>query len=285
MTRDQIHEAATIIEDARLRAHDWSWIDDGDAADIEVEGGPMQVFQLRSLLSGRLPGVDIVVQEAEQRTKRLLVADMDSTMVGQECIDELAEYAGLKPQIAAITERAMQGELDFSQALTERVALLSGLGIHQIEHCRHEKITHNPGAETLVRTMSARGAETLLVTGGFHDFADPLASQLGFREVRANSLDSMHGHLTGRVVGEIVDAAAKRAALIEMRDRLGIAKHEVIAVGDGANDLPMVQEAGLGFAYHAKPRLAEAADVRIDHNDLRALLWAQGIARREWVAV
>ncbi|RST31180.1 phosphoserine phosphatase SerB [Sphingomonas ginkgonis] len=284
LTRDNIHDARRLVADAGLESPGWRWLDEGDAADIEVEGSPTAVGSLRARLREGLVGIDVVVQLAEHRAKQLFVADMDSTMVGQECIDELADYAGLKAPIAAITERAMQGEIDFRQALEERVAALSGLGIVQIERCRRDKISHNPGAATLVRTLRARGATTLLVTGGFHDFADPLAAQLGFSEVRANSLESMHGHLTGRVVGEIVDSAAKRAALVEFREQMGLAPHQVMAVGDGANDLPMIEEAGLGVAYHAKPRLAQAADVRIDHNDLTALLWAQGIPRREWVA-
>lgn len=258
------------------------WIDKGDAADLLL--GPVEDWRaLRDRLEAALPGVDIVVQRVEDRAKRLFVADMDSTMVAQECIDELADFAGKKAEIAAVTERAMQGEIDFAEALHQRVASLNGLGVGCIDRCRTERITHNAGASTLVRTMRARGARTLLVTGGFHDFADPLAAELGFEEVRANYLESMHGHLTGRVTGAIVDAAAKARALVEQRSELGLGKAEVLAVGDGANDAPMIEEAGLGVSYCGKPKLEAVAAARIRHNDLTALLWAQGIPRAEWV--
>ena len=237
---------------------------------------------LRDRLEGGLPGIDVVVQPVESREKRLLVADMDSTMIGQECIDELADFAGKKAEIAAVTERAMQGEMDFADALHARVAELNGLGVGCIERCRTERVTHNEGARTLVQTMRRRGAATLLVTGGFHDFADPLAAELGFQEVRANHLESMYGHLTGKVTGAIVDAAAKAKALTERRDQLGIAPGEVLAVGDGANDAPMIKEAGLGISYRGKPKLEAIAGARIRHNDLTALLWAQGIPKAEW---
>lgn len=259
------------------------WIDPGDAADLLL--GPVEDWRaLRDRLEAALPGVDVVVQLAEERAKRLFVADMDSTMVAQECIDELADFAGKKAEIAAVTERAMQGELDFAEALHQRVAELNGLGLGCIERCRTERITQQPGAATLVRTMRARGARTLLVTGGFHDFAAPLAAELGFEELRANYLESMHGHLTGRVAGAIVDSAAKAQALVEQRDELGLGKADVLAVGDGANDAPMIEEAGLGISYRGKPKLEAVADARIRHNDLTALLWAQGIPRAEWVS-
>ena len=283
LTKEQLYSAADRIEDARLKAPEWSWIDEGDAADIEVHENLSRIPQLRSLLEGALSGTDVIVQPADGREKQLLVADMDSTMIGQECIDELADYAGKKDEIAAITERAMQGDLDFATALVERVASLNGLNIGAIDRCRADRVRANAGAQTLVRTMKSRGAATLLVTGGFHDFADPMAAELGFTEVRANYLESMHGRLTGRVAGEIVDATAKCAALIELRDRLGLTKNDVLAVGDGANDAPMIEEAGLGVAYRGKPKLTAAADARLDHNDLTALLWAQGIPRREWI--
>ncbi|NJC06001.1 phosphoserine phosphatase [Sphingomonas kaistensis] len=259
------------------------WIDEGDAADLLL--GPVEDWRdLRDRLEAGLPGVDVVVQPAETREKRLFVADMDSTMIGQECIDELADFAGKKKEIAAVTERAMQGEIDFEEALHARVAALNGLGVGCLERCRTERVTHNDGARTLVQTMRARGAATLLVTGGFHDFADPLAAELGFEEVRANHLESMYGHLTGRVTGAIVDAAAKARSLVELRDQLGLAKGEVLAIGDGANDAPMIEEAGLGVSFHGKPKLEAIAAARIRHNDLTALLWAQGIPRKEWAA-
>nr|WP_294170565.1 phosphoserine phosphatase SerB [uncultured Sphingomonas sp.] len=280
LDRDRIHQAATLLEDARLRPGGWSWLDEGDAADIEIDGG--EVSAIRRLLEGALPDTDVVVQPADTREKKLLVADMDSTMIGQECIDELADYAGMKEEIAAVTDAAMRGEIEFTEALHQRVATLNGLGVGCIERCRTDRIRANPGARTLVQTMRARGAGTLLVTGGFHDFADPMAAELGFNEVRANWLESMHGHLTGRVTGEIVDADAKRQALVDLRSELHLPREAVLAVGDGANDAPTIEEAGLGVAYRGKPKLRQVADAVIDHNDLTALLWAQGIPRREW---
>ena len=256
---------------------EWRWIDDGSAADLDVTG------DLATARSITLPGVDLIVQPAEHREKRLLVADMDSTMIGQECIDELADYAGVKERVADITERAMQGELDFASALRERVALLDGLSRDVIDLCLAERVRLNPGARTLVRTMRARGAATLLVSGGFTAFAAPVAEEIGFEHLRANRLGTQGPLLDGTVEGDIVDSVAKRSALIELRDRLGIDAAAVMAVGDGANDLPMIEEAGLGVAYRAKPVLAAAADARLDHNDLDALLWVQGIRRDEWV--
>jgi phosphoserine phosphatase len=255
-----------------------AWIDEGDAADLRFATDPKAV---RWALA-ELPDVDLIVQPEASRPKRLLVADMDSTIIGQECIDELADYAGLKPQIAAITERAMQGELDFEAALRERVALIKGLEITQIHRCLAERVRPNPGAATLVRTMRARGATCLLISGGFLAFAEPVAEQVGFDRVRANRLGAANGLLDGRVEGDIVDAAGKRAALIEVRDEIGLTSADVLAVGDGANDRPMIQEAGLGIAYRAKPALAEVADARLDYHGLDALLWAQGTPRRDW---
>jgi phosphoserine phosphatase len=280
LDRDRIHQAATMLEDSRLRPRGWNWLDEGDAADIEIDSG--DVGAIRRLLEGALPGTDVVVQRADGREKKLLVADMDSTMIGQECIDELADYAGMRDEIAAVTDAAMRGEIEFTEALHQRVATLNGLGVGCIERCRTDRIRANPGARTLVQTMRARGAGTLLVTGGFHDFADPMAAELGFNEVRANWLESIHGHLTGRVTGDIVDADAKRQSLVDLRSQLGLPAEAVLAVGDGANDAPTIVEAGLGVAYRSKPKLREVADAVIDHNDLTALLWAQGIPRREW---
>jgi phosphoserine phosphatase len=269
-------KAAEIAGGGELR-----WLDPGDAADLLL--GPVDDWRaLRDRLEAGLPGIDVIIQAAEGREKKLFVADMDSTMIGQECIDELADFAGKKAEIAAVTERAMQGEIDFAEALHARVAALNGLGVGCLERCRTERVTHNPGARTLVQTMRARGVRTLLVTGGFHDFADPLAAELGFEEVEANHLESMYGHLTGRVTGEIVDAAAKARALTERRELLGLTRAEVLAVGDGANDAPMIEEAGLGVSYRGKPKLEALAGARLRHSDLTALLWAQGIPKAEW---
>ena len=254
------------------------WVEEGDAADLHVPD-----HSARNALQG-WEGCDVVVQSPDTRAKRLLVADMDSTIIGQECIDELADYAGFKPEVAAITERAMQGELDFAAALNERVALLAGLPVATIGECLAERIRPNPGAATLVKTMRARGAHTVLVSGGFTDFVGPIAQAIGFADYRANALARDGDRLAGTVEGGIVDSAVKRSVLIAERERLGLAAHDVMALGDGANDLPMVVEAGLGVAYRAKPVLAAAADAQLDHHGLDALLWAQGIPRRDWIS-
>jgi phosphoserine phosphatase len=251
-----------------------NWIDEGDAADLEVVNS--------HTLEG-WEGVDIIVQSGGPRIKRLLVADMDSTIIGQECIDELADYAGIKPQIAAITERAMQGELDFAQALKERVALLEGMDAEAIERCLTERIRPSPGAATLVRTMRAHGAETILVSGGFTSFVAPTATTVGFDRFEANDLAIRNGKIAGVVQGRIVDSTVKRDTLVDARRQLGLAEDETMAIGDGANDMLMIREAGLGVAYRAKPALAAVADARLDHHGLDALLWAQGISRRDWV--
>jgi len=275
-----VDRALGLLRELDPKAEFAAWIDEGDAADLRFS---TDLKAVRWALE-EIPDVDVVVQAEESREKALLVADMDSTIIGQECIDELADYAGIKPQIAAITERAMQGELDFEAALRERVALLAGLEVTQIARCLAERVRPNPGAETLVRTMRARGASCLLISGGFLSFAEPVAEQIGFDRVRANRLGVVEGALDGTVGGDIVDSAAKRAALIEARDGLGLGRADVLAVGDGANDRPMIQEAGLGVAYRAKPALAEVADARLDYHGLDALLWGQGITRREWVS-
>jgi phosphoserine phosphatase len=257
-----------------------AWIDEGDAVDLRVSGDNQAV---RWALEG-LERVDVFVQPEENRFKRLLVADMDSTIVGQECLDELADFAGLKREIAEITERAMQGKLDFKAALRERVAMLSGLDEDAISRCLAERVVPNPGAATLVKTMRLGGARSILVTGGFVSFADPIAKLLGFHAVRANRLLFDGKQLSGSVEDPIVDAQAKLDALVEAREELGLSQDQVLAIGDGANDRLMIQEAGLGVAYHPKPALAEVADARLDHHGLDALLWAQGIRRRDWVS-
>lgn len=258
----------------------WVWLDEGDAADIPFASA---MEAARSALEGAFAGVDVVVQPSSSREKRLLVADMDSTMITVECIDELADYAGIKPQIAAITEAAMRGELDFAAALDARVALLKGLDAAAIERCRKERVRLMPGASTLVRTMRARGATTILVSGGFTAFAEPVAAEIGFDRAIANRLEVIDGELAGTVAKPIVDSATKEQTLRAARADLNLADERTLAVGDGANDLAMINIAGLGVAYHAKPVVAAAAAARIDHNDLTSLLWAQGIARSQWV--
>ena len=207
---------------------------------------------------------------------------MDSTIIGQECIDELADYAGLKEKVARITERAMQGELDFPGALRERVRLLAGLDERELKRCLDERVRLTAGAETLVQTMRAGGASCLLVSGGFLSFAEPVARTVGFDRVRANRLVFAGGKLSGEVGDPIVDAMTKREALIEAREQLGLKRENVLAVGDGANDKLMIEEAGLGVAFRAKPALVEVADAELRYHGLDALLWAQGVRRRDW---
>jgi len=259
---------------------DWRWLDEGVAADLDFTGDPAAA---RSALEGLLPGVDVVVQAATGRAKRLLVADMDSTMITIECIDELADYAGIKAEVAEVTERAMRGELDFEAALDARVALLRDLDAAVIDRCYAERVVIMKGARPLIRTMKAHGARTVLVSGGFTAFADRVAAEIGFDRALSNILEIDDGRLAGRVARPIVGAATKRLTLEEERAALGLLPHETLAVGDGANDIPMIEAAGLGAAYHAKPRTAAAAAARIDHGDLSALLYAQGWPRSAWV--
>ena len=213
----------------------------------------------------------------------MLVADMDSTMIDVECIDELADYAGVREQVAAVTERAMLGELDFEGALDERVALLKDLDEKIIDLCREERVRLMPGARTLAQTMRANRAYLLLVSGGFTRFAEPVADAIGFDEVASNFLIIEEGRLTGAVRKPIVDAHGKLEAMIRATAARGLTLDQVLAVGDGANDVPMLAAAGLGIAFRARPAAAAAADARIDHNDLTALLYAQGYRRSEWV--
>ncbi len=258
-----------------------AWIDEGDAGDWQFELAPTDA---RAALEGAFDGVDLVVQPRDARRKMLLVADMDSTMITVECIDELADYAGLKPKIAAITEAAMRGKLDFEGALDARVALLKGLDAGVIDTCRAERVRIMPGARQLVRTMRGWGARAVLVSGGFTRFAEPVAAEIGFDRAIANVLEIDGGALSGTVARPIVGAQTKRTTLIETRDALGLTEAATLAVGDGANDLAMIEVAGLGIAYHAKPVVAAAAAARIEHGDLTALLWAQGVPRAEWIS-
>ena len=274
-----ISAAADRLDSAGCQVEGWTWIDEGRAADIRFVG---EVAAARPALEGAFYRTDVAVQPAANREKALLVADMDSTMITVECIDELAHYAGIKAQIAEVTERAMRGELDFASALDARVALLEGLDESAIQRCLDERVTLMPGAKTLIRTMRARGATTILVSGGFTRFAEPVGTELGFHRMIANRLLIEDGKLTGKVRKPIVDATTKEVTLLSAIDELGIDPAATLAVGDGANDLPMIRRAGLGVAYHAKPIVAAEAGVRIDHNDLTALLYIQGIAPAEW---
>jgi phosphoserine phosphatase len=256
------------------------------AAEILVPGEPDAAPALTARLRAAFAAepFDLAVLPADaHRRKRLFLADMDSTMIEQECIDELAGTLGLKDHVAAITERAMRGEIAFEPALRERVALLKDIPVGVVDGLIADTLSLTPGGRTLVRTMAAHGAHTCLVSGGFTLFTGPIAATLGFAEHRANRLAVAGGKLTGAVEDPIVGKAEKRAALIALRDRFGLAPEETLAVGDGANDLDMLGEAGLGVAFRAKPAVAAAARARVEHADLTALLYLQGFAAAEFV--
>ncbi len=228
--------------------------------------------------------VDVALVPRQNRRKKLLIADMDATMINEECIDELADELGLKPEIAAITAKAMRGELDFAEALTTRVKLLRGLDLQTIKQVRRERISLAPGGRVLVHTMKEYGAFCALVSGGFTLFADYFAKRIGFNEATANVLEfDENDRLTGQVAPPIVDSSTKVRRLEELRKKLGIQDQQTLAVGDGANDLPMLKEAGMGVALHAKPAVAAAAPFRIEHGDLSALLYLQGYGEEEFV--
>jgi len=227
--------------------------------------------------------IDVCVQPADGRRKRLLVADMDSTIINVECLDELADFAGLKAEISAITERAMRGELEFEGALRERVGMLKGLSVTALQQAYDERVRLNPGARTLVRTMAANGARCVLVSGGFTFFTSRVAEAAGFHANRANTLKEADGALTGLVGEPILGREAKLAALTEEAAALGAPLSAALAIGDGANDLAMIQAAGLGVAYRAKPIVAAQAHAKVDHADLTALLYFQGYRADEFV--
>jgi phosphoserine phosphatase len=276
----QLSDAADRLAAMGCAPGAWRWLDEGRAADLEFAAHPDLA---RGALEGAHPRTDVIVQPMVTREKKLLVADMDSTMITVECLDELADYAGIKAEIAAVTERAMRGELDFGQALDERVARLKGMDASVIDQCLAERVQAAPGAATLVRTMKARfDATTILVSGGFSRFADRVAETIGFDRAISNELDIADGKLTGTVAKPIVDAAAKEKALTDAVAALGIPPTETLAIGDGANDLTMIRKAGLGIAYRAKPAVAAEADARLEHTDLTALLYAQGVPSRHW---
>ena len=261
---------------------DARWLDPGIAAEFAVEAMPINRWQVwESLQTLR---VDLVLQAAKGRKKRLLIADMDSTMIQQECIDELANEAGVGAHVAGITARAMNGELDFEDALRERVGLLRGLSESVITTVIRDRITLMPGGRQLVATMRANGAYAALVSGGFTAFTAQIATTLGFDENRANLLLVQNGKLTGKVADPILGRAAKVQALEEISARLGITPQDAIAVGDGANDLGMLGLAGAGVALHAKPVVAAECDIRINHGDLTALLFLQGYGRGEFAS-
>jgi phosphoserine phosphatase len=241
---------------------------------LEAEAAAEVHLAVKEALGADL--IDFCVQPAERRRKRLLIADMDSTIISCECLDELADFAGVKAEVSAITERAMRGEIGFEGALRERVGMLRGLPVTALERCYAERVRLNPGARTLVTTMALHGARCALVSGGFSFFTSRVAAAAGFHTDRANTLIEADGILTGEVGDPILGREAKLAALNEDANALGIDLAETLAIGDGANDLAMINAAGLGVAYRAKPLVAAEADARIDHTDLTTLLYFQG---------
>jgi phosphoserine phosphatase len=274
-TVDRAAQALNGIERRR-------WLDEGVAADLVFTG---DLKAKRAALEGALARepIDVIVQPLAHRRKRLLVADMDSTLIGQECIDELADVAGLGERVAAITERAMRGEVAFAPALRERVALLAGLPEAVIQDVLKDRIALNRGARALVQTMRANGAHVAIVSGGFRQFTGAIRERLGADEDRANSFIIEGGKLTGKVIEPILGQDAKLGALKEIAAAMGITLEDALVVGDGANDLPMLQAAGLGVAYRAKPKVAAGAGARVEHADLTALLYAQGFARKDFI--
>lgn len=262
---------------------DTVWLNPGIACDIHFDAEDGRAFEKGLRKTFASTKLDLAIQPTDNRRKRLLVADMDSTIIEQECIDELAAELGLKDKISEITARAMRGEIEFEPALRERVGLLKGLPLSSLESVYQNRITETPGGRILTATMRSHGATCALVSGGFTFFTERVAAAVGFDLNRANTLIFADDKLTGEVGTPILGRQAKIDSLVELRDKANLPAHATLAVGDGANDLGMIEEAGLGVALHAKPVVAEAADARIDHGDLTALLYLQGYSIDEFV--
>ena len=277
----RLENARSMLDEAGMPLASAAMLDFcGDVLEITFPDGRSDT--VTRILSESFGECDMLVADHAIEVPRLFVSDMDSTMIGQECIDELADYAGIKQHVAEITERAMRGELDFEAALRERVALLEGLDEMAIQQCLDERIRPVAGARTLVQTLRSHGCRPVLVTGGFHHFADPVADMLGFDRVVGNRLAVANGKLTGKLAGPVSDAWTKLATLEQERDQLGDGAR-VLATGDGANDVPMIVAADYGVAYRAKPKARDAASGRIVSEDLTVLLSLLGIARSDWV--
>ncbi len=277
-----VNAARQALTEAGANVSAPDWLAPNLACDIAFEGVDLLLAEATIRATGMARSIDFLAQPKAGRAKKLLIADMDSTMITVECLDELADFAGRKEEVSAITERAMRGELDFEGALTERVAMLTGLDESALAQTYEERVHLMPGGLELVRTMKANGALCILVSGGFTYFTSRVAKELGFAEHRGNELIISQGKLSGEVGLPILGRDAKRASLNAARLRLGLEAFDTLAVGDGANDLDMLSDAGLGVAYHAKPIVAEAARARVDHGDLTTLLYFQGYRRSEF---
>lgn len=259
-----------------------SWLSEDVAVDIFFDGDLATAHDelTPALLTENF---DFGFQQAQNRVKKLLVADMDSTIIQCECIDEIADFAGLKAEVSAITEAAMQGHLDFKKTLRQRVALLAGMDASVLDRVYRERVKLMPGAVTLIKTMNAKGANTVLVSGGFTFFTAKIAKITGFQVNRGNTLEIKDGKLTGNVLKPIVDSTTKLDSLIEFREKAGLSEIDTMAIGDGANDIPMIREAGLGLAYHGKEAVTKAAHIALRHADLTALLYLQGYSDEDFI--
>src|SRR5690242_254716 len=273
--QNALPDIAAAIAGTLDRGAELDWLATAVACDLAIGGNaPDAAEQVARDMIGHA-AIDVIVQKRQERRKRVLVADLESTIIENEMLDELADFVGLRGHVAEITRRAMNGELDFAAALAERIALLRGLPVSVLDDAAR-RIRLMPGARALIATSRAAGVRTALVSGGFTVFAEPVAASLGFDRVVANRLDTAEGRIAGTVRPPIVDREAKRDALAELAAEGGVPLAATLAVGDGANDLPMLQAAGLGVAFHAKPAVAAAARCRIEHADLTALLYTQG---------
>lgn len=278
-----VERVINTLKKVGLETDETQWLSRGEAVDIYCQGTPSQ--NPIKIIEGHknLPNMDVFYQEEKARAKLIFLADMDSTIIGQECIDEIADLVGLKDQVSSITEAAMRGDLNFDESLIERVALLKGIPTSKLDQIWAERINFNEGATTLIPTLKSKGIKTILVSGGFTWFTTKVQQALGFDETVANTLGIKNNQLTGDVIGPIVNGEAKREKLLASAGEMGIGPAQVIAVGDGANDIPMISAAGLGFAYRAKPKTIEAAKAAITHTGLTSLLFALGIPKSDFI--
>jgi phosphoserine phosphatase len=283
LSDDLVAMALGALEEAGADCSTPDWLSENHACDILFDGFSPSVGEASVRQYLRDMPVDIVSQHCDYRRKKLLLSDMDSTIIEQECIDEIAAHAGLRDQVSQITEAAMRGELDFSASLIRRAAMLKDIDVEVLQKVYNDRITVTPGARTLVQTMRKNGAWSKLVSGGFTFFTNQVSIATGFHDHQANRLEVIAGRLTGEVIPPILDNLAKRKALEKCVEALGLKCEETLAIGDGANDIPMLQEAGLGIAFHAKPLVAASSSARLDHADLTGALYAQGYRDEEFV--